>query len=199
MSNIKARTLIGGHGDHGRNDMDFYETPKEATIALLNEIKSELTYPDLRQTRVLEPCCGEGAIALVLKEYGYFVEAHDIRFTEYAGRGIDYFSESFKADAIITNPPFSLAEEFILKALDEAPLVAMLFKATFWHTKKRLKLYYRTQPSMILPLTWRPNMSPERGKSPTMDFLWTVWIRGNRNGCTYKPLNKPTTIKELIK
>jgi len=38
-------------------------------------------------------------------------------------------------------------------------------------------------------LTWRPNFMQERGKSPTMDFQWTVWVDGDTN-TKYRLLSK---------
>lgn len=40
-------------------------------------------------------------------------------------------------DAIVTNPPFSLAEEFIRRALSITPNVAMLLKQTYWNVGGR--------------------------------------------------------------
>src|SRR6185503_16161030 len=109
-----------------------------------------------------------------------------------------YLQTKCGSDAIITNPPFNLAEEFIRKSISEVPLVAMLLKSNFWHTKKRLKLFEETTPVAVLPLTWRPPMSPERGKSPTMDFQWTIWSKYENGMCHYFPLKKPKPIPSQL-
>jgi len=109
----------------------------------------------------------------------------------------DYLSEPMLGyDAIITNPPFMLAEQFIEKACSETRLVAMLLKSQFWHAKKRMPLFLKYRPSFILPLLWRPDFmyqdrkNGEKG-SPTMDMIWTVWIEGMPTS-TYYPLEKPS-------
>ena len=89
---------------------------------------------------------------------------------------------------MITNPPFALSEAFILKALQHAPIVAMLLKSQYWHAAKRQQLFNAHMPAYIFPLTWRPDfMFGERGGAPTMDVLWTVWIKGQHTA-KYEPL-----------
>jgi hypothetical protein len=189
---VKSSTIIGGTGEYGRSEMDFYQTPKECTVALLDFLHESTFWNFVNKSMtIFEPCCGEGAISSVLRDSGYSVISSDIRETIYAGVGKDYLGSVFSADAIITNPPFNLAEEFIRKALQEAPQVAMLLKSSFWHTKGRLKLFEESKPAAVLPLTWRPAMSPDRGKSPTMDFQWTVWSKYAPAICEYRPLKKP--------
>lgn len=193
---MKSSTIAGGIGLNKRNPFDYYSTPKEVTIALLEFLKTRgiIYSTPTKPIMALEPCCGEGAISTILTDEGFFVESHDIRFTEYAGVGVDYFSQTFQADIIITNPPFNLAPEFIRKACEEANVVCMLLKAHFWHAKKRLELWNNFTPRFVLPLTWRPDwVNDGRGSSPTMDFQWTIWDETAIPNwtCTYEPLKKP--------
>ena len=106
--------------------------------------------------------------------------------------GVDYLDAKSAGlyKAIITNPPFSLAEQFIRKAVAEAPVVAMLLKATYFHAGSRVALFRECPPTAVLAMAWRPAMCPERGKSPIMDFIWAVWIKGVR-GTEYCVLPKP--------
>ena len=98
---------------------------------------------------------------------------------------------------MITNPPFKYATAFIEKSLTHAPIVAMLLKSQFWHSKNRQKLFKDHTPAYILPLTWRPDFYEfERHKSgakkgaPTMEVIRTIWMKGN-TGAQYIPLLKP--------
>lgn len=68
--------------------------------------------------------------------------------------------------------------------------MAMLLKSQYWHSKSRYSLFKEYAPAYILPLTWRPNFAPEKGSSPTMEVLWTVWIKGDV-GSKYVPLIRP--------
>lgn len=131
MNIDQGAKIIGGNGE--RIDSDFYPTPPEVTISLLKFIKENnhhFTSMSGRQIRVLEPCCGDGAISKVLMDYGFFVESHDIRFTEFAGSGIDYFSQQFKADMIITNPPFTLAQKVYREKFTRGRYSCNAFKNT---------------------------------------------------------------------
>lgn len=184
---MKATLLIGGSSDeHKRHEMDFYPTPPECTIALLKFLKIGTD-----KNTIWEPACGDGAISKVLINHGFSVVSTDIRDDVYGEGGIDFLTAPKKADIIITNPPFDLAEMFIEKCHQlEIGVYCLLLKSTYWHSKNRLKLFEKTKPFYILPLTWRPNFAPNRGSSPTMDMIWTVWIKGT-DECRYIPLRKP--------
>jgi len=175
---IDKLKLTGRSDINQRRKLDFYPTPPEATIALMN-------FLNLKPCTIWEPACGEMHMANVIKDYGHNVISTDIL------TGDDYLNTQKQVDCIITNPPFCLADQFILKAINEANLVAMLLKSQYWHAKKRFNLYNDNLPAYILPLTWRPDfMFKEKGGSPTMEVCWTVWIKGN-NQCKYIPLEKP--------
>lgn len=177
--------LTGGNFNDSRRKLDYYPTPRNVTIALLEFLQ-------LPKNRIIwEPACGEGAMSSVFKEYGYTVIETDII------HGQDYLTTLHDADVIITNPPFNLAEAFIKKAVNESRITAMLLKSQFWHAKKRVELFKNTKPSHILPLTWRPDfLEHERtdGKkgSPTMEVAWTVWNKSCNHQTIYQPLTNPT-------
>ena len=44
---------------------------------------------------------------------------------------------------------------------------------------------------MELNLTWRPAfLEKERGKSPLMDCMWVVWVRGHEGDCIVRPIDR---------
>lgn len=184
----KQLQLTGGGKKEDRRELDFYPTPPEVTIALMEFLK-------LKPCKIWECACGNGAMSNVIKNYGHEVIATDLN------TGTDYLKTEGKADVIITNPPFNLSAEFIEKALNEADIVAMVLKSQYWHAKKRIDLFTKNPPAYILPLTWRPDfLYQERVKggktgAPTMEIIWTVWIKGNTNS-KYIPLLKPDSKKE---
>lgn len=177
--------LTGGNFKEGRRELDFYPTPKEVTIALLDFLNIPLG------RLIWEPACGNGAMSNVIKSYGYEVVETDIV------TGQDYLTTKRDCDVIITNPPFNLSEQFIRKAVSEANLVCMLVKSQYWHASKRLKLFEDTSPKYILPLTWRPDFLEHTRKegdkkgSPTMEVCWVVWSNSSNSQCIYHPLKKP--------
>jgi hypothetical protein len=174
-------SAIGAGGD--KLDWEFYPTPREVTISLLEFFR----WPKMK---VWEPACGELAISKVLEEYGHDVISTDLKY------GNDFFkTERTGIKAIITNPPFKHSEKFIRKSLIDAPIVAMLLKSQYWHANKRANLFKSHPPVWVLALTWRPNFFGESATgSPTMDFIWTVWHRNWTGNTSYGLLKKPTKL-----
>lgn len=74
-----------------------------------------------KHIKILDPACGDGIFGKVLKEhlpevfpsFTFEVIEHDIRKD-----GVDFLSFESKNefDIVITNPPFSLFDEFVTKA-----------------------------------------------------------------------------------
>lgn len=169
-----AIQLTTGGDKSKRRELDFYPTPPDVTHALLRFLKIS------QKSLVWEPACGDGAMSKVLKQYVADVRSSDIRESGYGEGGVDFLASSFDCDAVITNPPFNVSEEFIRHALKQAPIVAMVLKSQYWHAKKRAALFNEYPPAWVLPLTWRPDfMGGERGGAPTMEVHWTVWVRGD--------------------
>ena len=170
---MKSSTMIGGKSNqHGRNAADFYATPPECTAVLLENYGGMF-----RNGRVWEPACGDGAISKVLEERRLDVISTDLHDRGYGKGGMNFLTADCNCGSIITNPPFNLAAQFVERAAQKEVPFAMLLKATYWHAAKRYDLFQRTKPLAIIAMSWRPAMSPERGKSGTMDFIWTVWDR----------------------
>src|SRR5262245_49963056 len=103
-----------------RKDNDAYFTPDWCTEALLPHLR--VRPPAL----IHEPAAGNNAIVDVLKKAGYRVSSNDI------SRGVDFLAVThISTNAIVTNPPYGLAEQFIAHALDLTEphgLVCMLLR-----------------------------------------------------------------------
>lgn len=193
----KKRNELGlnlSAGKEKRRELDFYPTPPDATIALMD-------FLDLPQSIIWEPASGDGSMSEVIESYGHRVISTDIRSEGIYGQsGQDFLKVRYpNVDAIITNPPFNLAERFIRKATNEAKTVAMLLKSQYWHAACRMSLFNYSRPAYILPLTWRPDFlfkERKNGKkgSPTMEVLWAVWQRqaggGQATHTMYQPLSR---------
>ena len=163
-----------------RVENDYYATPPESTIALLER---EKFFGD-----ILEPCCGEGHISEVLKDYGYDVVSNDLIDRGYGEFNEDYLKATeLKATNVITNPPFKYAKEFIEKSLhDTTGKVAMFCKIQLLEGVSRRKMFENTPLKTVYVFTKRQN--PLRNGSPvdengkkwasTMCFAWFVWEHG---------------------
>lgn len=192
MSTVNSATISGGSSaKNERHKSDFYETPDEATVALFRHL------PEWRKRGTWECACGNGMMVRSIEKMtpGQRVVATDIRATPICFGGVDFLRQTKMPNGthqIVTNPPFNRAAEFIRHARSFNVPFAMLLKSTFWHADERRALFVETAPVKVLALGWRPAMAPERGDSPTMEFIWTVWAGApSVSGCEYYPLVKP--------
>jgi hypothetical protein len=179
-ASLKAATSGGK-----RRELDFYPTPPLATIALLPHIK---TFPH----EVWEPACGDGAISAILEDAGFFVISQDLVDRGYIGTKTgDFLEREFNsARAIVTNPPFNLAHEFIAHAHKlNVEHIAMLLKADFWNAKCRQELWDTRPPSEILGLTWRLDFTG--AGRPHRNCIWCIWRPGSPQHTEYKLLARP--------
>ena len=183
MDNLTASRIAGGNTAYKRVASDFYPTPPEATVALMD-------FLDLpKGTKIWEPACGQGHMVKVMEQMGYAVIGTDIQFG-------DDFLKALLMDCewIITNPPFSQSEQFIARCLEHGLPFALLLKSQYWHAAKRYPLFNLQQPEAILPLTWRLDfMFKTRGNgSPLMDVMWVQWHPDYHSTTHYVPLPRPT-------
>ncbi len=182
LSTGNARHALSERGN------DLYQSPPEAVRALL---KAESV-----PFRVWEPACGPGSIVRVLEEYGHDVLGTDL--VDYGqGRsrsGIDFlipgmaeiFSDGQRA--IVTNPPFKNAHEFVERALGMSPYVAMLLRLAFLESEKRRSILDDGRLSRVyvfrnrLPMMHREGWGGPKASSAT-PFAWFIWDRSH-NGPT---------------
>ena len=121
-----AHAAIAAHNGKGKSDRqedDFYATDPEALEKLLDGCSEwlEESFNSLYPFGYIWECaCGNGNLASTLiYRYGYKVYASDLKDRGYGISGIDFLKTSkTKGDIILTNPPYSLATEFIEHALD---------------------------------------------------------------------------------
>ena len=177
-----ADAIVASYRKWERKPADLYPTPVNAVEAIVDVLKT------LKVQRVWEPACGDGRIARVLEWHGMDVTGTDLR--EHSGYGVGGINFLYndpirklgldvgQFDAIITNPPFSHAREFIERSREIADVVVMLVKQNYYNTDNRFDFFGEHRPSFFLPLTWRLAFLPERGKSPLMDCAWAVWVKG---------------------
>lgn len=158
-----------------QNKTDFYATPPDVTAALLDFLESKnFIAPGCM---IWEPACGSEEMTRVMLDRGYAVMGTDLHPQIIGQPSIDFLTAETPCNWIITNPPFSLAEDFIRHALELGKPCAFLLKSQFWHAQKRIQLFREYPPAYVLPLTWRPDfLQGAKGGSPTMDCLWTVWL-----------------------
>lgn len=199
-----ARAIVQSYKKWDRKPADLYPTPVDGTESLIPALKAMRRPDGAPVKRIWEPACGDGRLARVLEWHGFDVIATDLReYPGYGMGGLDFLRETpqdkwgldvGEIDAIVTNPPFSLAEEFIRRAHLFTPNVAMLLKQTYWNVGGRSQgLWFDHMPDLELKLTWRlAFLAGERGNSPLMDCMWVVWTGDNDRAvqpmCVAEPL-----------
>jgi len=143
-----------------RNAYDYYATPEWCYEKL------PIDYSKYKSA--LEPCAGDYRIATFLEDKGIeFVDTCEIQENR------DFFDYSGKVDLIFTNPPYSIALEFIEKALQHADTVIMLLRINFLGAQKRHTFFSNNEPDALYVLSKRPSFTG-KGTDST-EYAWYVW------------------------
>jgi hypothetical protein len=149
-----------------RKKSDFYETPSCLTIELLKLIK-------LKES-ILEPACGNKAIVKILLKSYENVDFYDIKY------GQDFLLETNKYKTIITNPPYSLAFQFIQKAKQLCNDFYFLLPLSYLHGKQRLDYIYKDKDFPLnciyvfdrYPMLGEPLRKDNKIKTGMMVYAW---------------------------
>ncbi|TXH13717.1 MAG: hypothetical protein E6R03_10815 [Hyphomicrobiaceae bacterium] len=173
---------------------EFYPTPSWAVHRLLDRC---LESHELDRGTFLEPAYGNGAIPLafqtyqeridgvewygidvdldanVMKEAGGRVKVGD--FTTYS---IVRHSEKYKAfpkrfDLVITNPPFSLAMDYLITASQITNSIFMLLPITWLASAKRHNVISKYVPDTFL-IPDRVSFTGD-GASNSVEYAWFYW------------------------
>lgn len=175
--------------------LDYFPTPPWATRALLEHVNirgvsagmggGEIPWGELT---VWEPACGEGHMARVLAERFGRVVASDV-FDYGIGAAVhDFLGVNDLAASpapverphfVITNPPFSVGQQFIEHALDIATMgVAMLVRTAFLESGERYDLFQRFPPRFVAQFSGRVPMVMGRldaAASSATAYCWIFW------------------------
>jgi hypothetical protein len=154
-----------------RQANDSYQTPSWVTDALVPHVRSLALH-------IWEPAAGSGKMVDALSNAGFRVVATDIT------TGVDFLKcDALPSDAIqavVTNPPFSDAQEFIEHALDltrpVGGVVAMLARVDYDSAKTRRHLFGECPAfATRLVLTKRIKWFADSKGSPSFNHCWFLW------------------------
>lgn len=177
--------------------LEYFPTPPWAARAM-GELAKTL---DPLAERVWEPACGEGHIAVPLREYFEQVFSSDIHpgydnsfshlahVCDFLDRSEDawlfsceYFTHALPPDWIITNPPFPLASAFIQRGLAlGARGVAMLCRNAFMESAGRYVQLWgeNSQLAIVAPFIERVPMQlgswDPKGSTATA-YSWFIFL-----------------------
>lgn len=166
-----------------REPSDFYPTPAWCVHRLLEAI-------EIPGTKWQDPCAGDGAIVRAVSYTGSPMvpvqwSTFEIR-PECEAKLVDLvglerhhtadwlrLNPTVEPDAIITNPPYSLAMEFVQAAIDRCPFVAMLLRLNFLGSESRSQ-FLRDNPPSVYVLPNRPSFV-KNGHTDSIEYAWFVW------------------------
>jgi len=181
---LSGGQLAGGNSATEKADNDFYATDPKTTREFLNKTSS--MFENIKV--IHEPCCGQGHLSEVLKEYfpNTKIVNTDLVDRNYPMTEMDFLTtySNINADLIITNPPFSLVNDFIVKGLENTNrYLVYLCKIQLLETVGRKELLENSPLKYVFvhskrQATWK-NGEPldPNGKSwaTTMCLAWFVW------------------------
>lgn len=168
---------------------DDFQTPALALDCLMPYLNKEW--------KIWECSEGKGNLSESLWSRGFNVVGSDIKgynqdieavnslngvtnktYTKYFGKSfLDWNPTDF--DCIITNPPFSLKEEFLKRCFDFGKPFALLLPLTTLESEKRHKIFREHKIQLIIP-NKRFNFETPSGNGGGSWFA-TAWFCGNMN------------------
>lgn len=159
---------------------NFYATHPSVTQDLLRY--------EVFNHKILEPFCGSGTMAEVIKKSGYSVDAYDIIDRGYGKVG-DFFRVDYptKEYDIITNPPY---DENLILIIKRCLIlcknkVALLLPITFLSGKRRYdEIYSKQPPSRVYVYRERINIAMDgdftkfnKSARNITCYAWYIWER----------------------
>lgn len=183
-------TCLGAsnHVEEERQTEDFYATDPIAAKLLL-EVEPKLD-------NIWECSVGQGHLAKVFDNAGKLGRATDLVYRGYGEtESVDFLQCTEKWDGdIVTNPPYILSSEFILKALElvrPGRKVCMFLKVTFLEGKGRKQMFLENPPKTVyisssrIPCAKNGEFEVWNGKKQKMEqvssavaYAWYVWEKG---------------------
>ena len=200
-----AHAAIAAHRGGGktmRQEDDFYATDPKALEELLARCTNWLKDQFLRTKSVpigkitnhmsgyiWECACGNGNLGRVLIKNNFLLVATDIKDRGFGiSRDTDFLKTNFCLGRIIlTNPPYSLATEFIehaLEILPEGGLYIALMNITYLAGQKRYQLVYSKGSLREIYVfskrieCWKNGERPKDKCGSIANYAWYVFQKG---------------------
>lgn len=186
------------HTDKEREKHDFYATNPQALDRFVPAFLS-------LHHKIWEPSCGQGHLSKWLAEHGYDVLSTDLVDRGYGHGGVNFFSVGDNSlfglggvellqewshgepYDILTNPPYAVALEYVLHALELIPKegrVILFLKTTFLEGKERKeKLFDINPPRYVYQYSSRVicAMNGEFEKYPSSAIAYAMYVWEKRN------------------
>ncbi len=171
-----------------RQSHDWYREPTVCVERLFEAVRFV--------GQIHDPACGGGNIPRTAARLGYDASGSDIVDRGYGPGCIDFLDDLTPRENIVSNPPYVLAERFVLHGLKVANRrVAMLVRLAFLEGQgRRQRLFVPFPPELVLVHSSRPSMPPGdrpdlQAKGGKTAFCWIVWSKdtGRQIGLGFDP------------
>lgn len=167
----------------GNRKGDLFHTPKSLVWVAEDIIISEFCV-----SPILEPCAGDLSLSEELEKMDiYTIHTNDL-YSNNCDINDNYLDSNFNYfDQVITNPPFSLWDEFVLKAKSHCKKFMFIGRLDYLTTLKRFNTGIWKNLKSVYPFNRRVDYrTPYRedghfhvGTMPTGWFLWDMSFNGN--------------------
>lgn len=139
---------------------------------------------------IYENSCGEGHLSRPMTEAGHTVISTDPVDRGFGIGGIDFLSDTFfhtmKYDAVVMNPPYKHALEFIKRSQKLAPIVCVFLRLAFLEggdVSGRYDFFTKNPPKAILVFSDRVPCAKQGdfkkfGKNSATAYAWFAWEEG---------------------
>lgn len=151
--------------------LDNYQTP----ISALEPLVPYLRLAGIR--KIWEPACGVGNLVYGLNEAGFVCLGTDILEDS---RWDFLTSEASNYEAIVTNPPYTLKNEFLARCYELGKPFALLMNITSLEGRKRQALYRENGIEVIMP-NGRINYATEHGNDTNGAWFYSAWFTHGLN------------------
>lgn len=173
---VMATLNASSHSLWERETHDYYATPPKAVLQLLER--------EIFSHNILEPACGQWHISKALEQRWHSVLSSDLIdrwYGEVRNFLTDDFMDSWHGD-IITNPPFSMATEFLTKGMSilrDWKKFAMLLRIQFLEWVARNEIFKTYPPKTIYVFSRNircaKNWDFENATGNASTYCWFVW------------------------
>ncbi len=177
--------------------LEAFETPQWAI--------DEILKVELLTHLVDDPCCGRGIMTESARALGYEVWPSDIHDWGYPCTIANFLQPDVGVSpmwqivdhTIFMNPPFSLAEQFVLRAKELGARKIVCFQRFSWWESQRRKKFWDAHPPNRIYICgsrascWRYDIAKEDQKSGTTTaHAWFIWESGHPPGPVISRLYK---------
>lgn len=164
MTNRKYPGMKSGSSD------DFQTEPAAA----------DMIAPFIPASKIIWECaCGKGNLVKRFTELGYLVTSSDVK------TGADFLTYSLpenQYDVIVTNPPFSIKDDFLARCYELGKPFALLLPITVFDSENRRGLFKKHGVEIIMPPRRIRFETPNHkariaeGKKPGTGWFYSVWV-----------------------